>query len=170
MTQTVMLLRYFRLDEVMGNLVTAIGGLLKDLGRFLMIIGLIIIPYGLIQENFIYPNQFLQSLGSTDQNQWIGRSEPDHDQSENFGPNGPWISVQSLEEKYIFTYEADENGNIKNDSEINLRVNNLKNSVEEEYQIDVMDVLLNLGMVLTTFGTVTQRWKQNPRRKTWLYN
>ena len=114
MTQTVMLLRYFRLDEVMGNLVTAIGGLLKDLGRFLMIIGLIIIPYGLIQENFIYPNQFLQSL----------------------------------EEKYIFTYEADENGNIKNDSEINLRVNNLKNSVEEEYQIDVMDVLLNLGMVL----------------------
>ena len=46
----------------MGNLVTAIGGLLKDLGRFLLIIGLIIIPYGLIQENFIYPNQFLQSL------------------------------------------------------------------------------------------------------------
>ena len=70
MTQTVMLLRYFRLDEVMGNLVTAIGGLLKDLGRFLMIIGLIIIPYGLIQENFIYPNQFLQSQGSTDLNQW----------------------------------------------------------------------------------------------------
>jgi len=61
-TQTVMLLRYFRLDEVMGNLVTAIGGLFKDLGRFLMIIGLVIIPYGLIQENFIYPNQFLQSL------------------------------------------------------------------------------------------------------------
>ena len=61
-TQTVMLLRYFRLDEIMGNLVTAIGGLLKDLGRFLLIILLIIIPYGLIQENFIYPNQFLQSL------------------------------------------------------------------------------------------------------------
>ena len=57
-----MLLRYFRLDEIMGNLVTAIGGLLKDLGRFLLIILLIIIPYGLIQENFIYPNQFLQSL------------------------------------------------------------------------------------------------------------
>ena len=61
-TQTVMLLRYFRLDEIMGNLVTAIGGLLKDLGRFMLIILLIIIPYGLIQENFIYPNQFLQSL------------------------------------------------------------------------------------------------------------
>lgn len=58
----------------MGNLVTAIGGLLKDLGRFMMIIGLIIIPYGLIQENFIYPNQFLQSL----------------------------------EEKYIFTYDENE--------------------------------------------------------------
>ena len=57
-----MLLRYFRLDEIMGNLVTAIGGLLKDLGRFMLIILLIIIPYGLIQENFIYPNQFLQSL------------------------------------------------------------------------------------------------------------
>ena len=57
-----MLLRYFRLDEIMGNLVTAIGGLLKDLGRFLLIILLIIIPYGLIQENLIYPNQFLQSL------------------------------------------------------------------------------------------------------------
>ena len=80
MTQTVMLLRYFRLDEVMGNLVTAIGGLLKDLGRFLMIIGLIIIPYGLIQENFIYPNQFLQSQESTDQNQW---TKPDQDH-ENF--------------------------------------------------------------------------------------
>ena len=77
-----MLLRYFRLDEIMGNLVTAIGGLLKDLGRFLMIIGLIIIPYGLIQENFIYPNQFLQSL----------------------------------EEKYIFTYEPDENGKPVDDS------------------------------------------------------
>ena len=77
-TQTVMLLRYFRLDEIMGNLVTAIGGLLKDLGRFLLIILLIIIPYGLIQENFIYPNQFLQSL----------------------------------EEKYIFTYKRNKNGTL----------------------------------------------------------
>ena len=77
-TQTVMLLRYFRLDEIMGNLVTAIGGLLKDLGRFLLIILLIIIPYGLIQENFIYPNQFLQSL----------------------------------EEKYIFTYKKNKNGTL----------------------------------------------------------
>ena len=73
-----MLLRYFRLDEIMGNLVTAIGGLLKDLGRFLLIILLIIIPYGLIQENFIYPNQFLQSL----------------------------------EEKYIFTYKKNKNGTL----------------------------------------------------------
>ena len=60
----------------MGNLVTAIGGLLKDLGQFLLIVLLIILPYGLIQENFIYPNQFLQSL----------------------------------EEKYIFTYEKNNNG------------------------------------------------------------
>mgnify|MGYP003339474995 CR=1 FL=1 len=60
MIQTVMLLRYFRLDEVMGNLVTAIGELLNDLGKFMIIIVLIIVPYGLIQENFIYPNQFLQ--------------------------------------------------------------------------------------------------------------
>ena len=155
-----MLLRYFRLDEVMGNLVTAIGGLLKDLGRFLMIIGLIIIPYGLIQENFIYPNQFLQSQESTDQNQW---TKPDQDH-ENFWPSGHWIPVQSLEEKYIFTYEADEDGNIKNDTEINLRVNNLKNFVEEEYEIGFMDILLNLGMALNEFpcwqhfGTVTHCW------------
>jgi len=43
----------------MGNLVAAIGGLLQDLGSWMSIIGLIIIPYGLVQENFIYPNQFL---------------------------------------------------------------------------------------------------------------
>ena len=43
----------------MGNLVAAIGGVLHDLGSWMSIIGLIIIPYGLIQENFIYPNQFL---------------------------------------------------------------------------------------------------------------
>ena len=67
------------------------------------------------------------------------------------GPSGLWIPVQSLEEKYIFTYEADEDGNIKNDTEINLRVNNLKNFVEEEYQIDIMDILLNLGIVLNEF-------------------
>ena len=46
-------------NKVMGNLVAAIGGVLHDLGSWMSIIGLIIIPYGLIQENFIYPNQFL---------------------------------------------------------------------------------------------------------------
>ena len=47
------------MNKVMGNLVAAIGWLLQDLGSWMSIIGLIIIPYGLIQENFIYPNQFL---------------------------------------------------------------------------------------------------------------
>ena len=80
--QTMMLLRYFRLDEVMGNLVAAIGGLLHDLGSWMSIIGLIIIPYGLIQENFIYPNQFLLRKVLIGQRilerRWIFQSQSEH--------------------------------------------------------------------------------------------
>ena len=48
----------------MGNLVAAIRGLMHDLGSWMSIIGLILLPYGLIQQNFLYPNQFIENAES----------------------------------------------------------------------------------------------------------
>ena len=57
--QILLLLRYLRLDRVMGTLLQTITHFLKELAKLLLLMVILMIPYGLIQENFLYPNQYL---------------------------------------------------------------------------------------------------------------
>ena len=145
-----MLLRYFRLDEIMGNLVTAMGGLLKDLGRFLMIIVLIIIPYGLIQENFIYPNQYLRSLEEKYTFKYKDGNDEDGITDVKLR-NG----VKSIHFRIILKVSITASWIITLES-----VNKLKSGIEEEYQFSWMGVQ-RIGEVLIDHGLTNQFFAAN---------
>ena len=57
--QIVLLLRYFRLDKTMGTLLMTMRRFLSELVKLFLMMAILIIPYGLIQENFLFPNQYL---------------------------------------------------------------------------------------------------------------
>ena len=59
-----LLLRYLRLDQTMGTLLLTIGRFLNDLWKLFLLMIILIIPYGLMQETFLYPNQYLTTLVS----------------------------------------------------------------------------------------------------------
>ena len=57
--QIILLLRYFRIDRVLGTLLMTIKRFLIELIKLFVLLMILIIPYGLIQENLLYPNQYL---------------------------------------------------------------------------------------------------------------
>jgi len=57
--QIIQLLRFLRLDRIMGTLLMTIKSFLKELAKLFLLMLILIIPYGLMQENFLYPNQYL---------------------------------------------------------------------------------------------------------------
>ena len=57
--QIMLLLRFLRLDRVMGTLLMTIKRFLNELAKVFLLMIILIIPYGLMQENFLYPNQYL---------------------------------------------------------------------------------------------------------------
>ena len=57
--QIIQLLGYLRLDRTMGTLLMTIRRFIKVLAKLFLLMIILIIPYGWMQENFLYPNQYL---------------------------------------------------------------------------------------------------------------
>ena len=57
--QIILLLRFLQLDRTMGSLLRTIKRFLDELAKLFLLIIILIIPYGLMQENVLYPNQYL---------------------------------------------------------------------------------------------------------------
>ena len=54
------MLTIFSLSETLGPLIEALKRMIYDVARFIFVLMFFLIPYGIVQNNYLYPNMLLK--------------------------------------------------------------------------------------------------------------